>query len=59
MSRLFLYNSLNFIIEQLTGKELKNNEVMRFGVWGNFGSTEVVLSRKLGGNEVKTMIAVR
>jgi hypothetical protein len=26
---------------------------MRFGVWGNSLATEVVLLRKLGGNEVK------
>jgi hypothetical protein len=30
---------------------LKNNEVMRFVVWGSSFATEVVLLRKLGGNE--------
>jgi hypothetical protein len=56
MFRLFLYSSLNFIIEQLTGKELKDN-VMRLGVRGNsLGSTEVVLSRKSGRNEVKDSV---
>ncbi|MDR1983406.1 MAG: hypothetical protein LBQ28_01065 [Prevotellaceae bacterium] len=35
---------------------MKNNEVMRLGFWGNSLATEVVLLRKLSGNEVKNNV---
>jgi hypothetical protein len=39
--------ALNFIVKQVTGKELKNNEVNEVCVWGNsLGSTEVLFCWK-------------
>jgi hypothetical protein len=42
----------NFINKQLKRIKMKTNEVMRLCVGGLFVSTEVVLLRKLGRNEV-------
>jgi hypothetical protein len=41
---------------QLGEERLRNNEVMRLGIWGNSLATEVVLLGKSGGNEVEKVL---
>jgi hypothetical protein len=52
--KFVVFHFAGSIVKQITGKELKNNEVNEVCVWGvtRLLSTEVVLSRKLGKNEV-------